>query len=59
LKENKVETFMPITVVNWTNEDGARFNTKMLSCGDWVGEVELQKAYDRQDSDRITFKDKL
>jgi len=50
---------MPITVVNWTNEDGARFNTKMLSCGDWVGEVELQKAYDRQDSDRITFKDKL
>ncbi|RDW63296.1 hypothetical protein BP6252_10841 [Coleophoma cylindrospora] len=59
LQENKIETFAPIAVINWTNEEGARFNTGMLGSGVWAGVVDLQKAYDHQDADGKFFKDEL
>lgn len=59
LHENKIDTFAPIAVVNWTNEEGARFNTGMLGSGVWGGQVELQKAYDHQDAEGKLFKDEL
>ncbi|CZR53713.1 uncharacterized protein PAC_03593 [Phialocephala subalpina] len=59
LHENKIDTFAPYAVVNWTNEEGLRFDIGMLGSGVWGGQVELQKAYDHQDADGKFFKDEL
>jgi len=36
LHEHDVETFAPLAVVNWTNEEGARFPQAMCSSGVWA-----------------------
>lgn len=59
LNENKIETYAPLAVVNWTNEEGARFNTGMLGSGVWGGQIDLQAAYDHNDADGKLFKDEL
>lgn len=45
LHESKVETDYPIGVVNWTNEEGARFPISMVSSGVWSGQIPLEKAH--------------
>ena len=35
LEDNWVETEYPVGVVNWTNEEGARFPGAMMSSGVW------------------------
>lgn len=45
LKENRHETHAPIAVINWTNEEGARFNTGMVSSGVWSGRYTLEFAH--------------
>ena len=40
-----VKTEYPIGVVNWTNEEGARFPISMVSSGVWAGEIPLEKAH--------------
>lgn len=35
LQENKVENFCPITLIDWTNEEGARFPGAMMCSGVW------------------------
>jgi hypothetical protein len=32
-------------VINWTNEEGARFPISMVSSGVWAGAIPLEKAY--------------
>ena len=46
---NKLETDFPIGVINWTNEEGARFPISMCSSGVWAGMVTLEKAYNLQE----------
>ncbi|EXJ70000.1 uncharacterized protein A1O5_07073 [Cladophialophora psammophila CBS 110553] len=59
LHENNYTTYAPIAVIDWTNEEGARFNTGMLSSAVWAGNVSLEDAYNHTDSDGLRFKDEL
>ncbi|KAK0622726.1 hypothetical protein B0T14DRAFT_544447 [Immersiella caudata] len=45
LEEGGVETGFPVGVVNWTNEEGARFPVSMVSSGVWAGEIALERAH--------------
>ncbi|KAK3322834.1 hypothetical protein B0H66DRAFT_475021 [Apodospora peruviana] len=45
MKEHDVETAYPVGVVNWTNEEGARFPISMVSSGVWAGEIPLERAH--------------
>ncbi|KAI0466515.1 hypothetical protein F4859DRAFT_297452 [Xylaria cf. heliscus] len=45
LKDYHAETEFPIGVVNWTNEEGARFPISMVSSGVWAEEIPLATAH--------------
>ncbi|MCJ1476545.1 hypothetical protein MMC13_005211 [Lambiella insularis] len=45
LKDEEVETEFPVGVVNWTNEEGARFPISMVSSGVWAGSIPLETAH--------------
>ncbi|MCJ1418979.1 hypothetical protein MMC32_005330 [Xylographa parallela] len=49
LKEEAVETEFPVGVVNWTNEEGARFPISMVSSGVWAGAIPLETAHSLQE----------
>ena len=63
LNDNWVETTYPVGVVNWTNEEGARFPISMVSSGVWAGSIPLQKAHDLKSvipaNDTATMKTEL
>ena len=59
LHEAGYETFAPIEVVNWTNEEGARFAPAMVSSGVFAGAFAHDWASSRKDPDSITFADAL
>ncbi|CAG8202457.1 unnamed protein product [Penicillium salamii] len=44
MKENNFQTNYDVGVVNWTNEEGARFPKSMCSSGVWAGAIPIQKA---------------
>ncbi|KEF55220.1 uncharacterized protein A1O9_08874 [Exophiala aquamarina CBS 119918] len=46
LNENWIETEGPVGVVNWTNEEGAKYPVSMMGSGVWSGRVGLQNAWD-------------
>ncbi|KKY31814.1 putative n-carbamoyl-l-amino acid hydrolase [Diaporthe ampelina] len=49
LRDHQVETEHPIGVVNWTNEEGARFPMSMSSSGVWAGSIPLERAHNLQE----------
>ncbi|KUI61667.1 N-carbamoyl-L-amino acid hydrolase [Cytospora mali] len=49
LKDHQVETEYPIGVVNWTNEEGARFPMSMVSSGVWAEDIPLARAHNLQE----------
>src|SRR5580692_8642435 len=53
------ETNAPIEIVNWTNEEGARFAPAMLASGVFAGVFSPDYAYARTDRDGKTFGDEL
>jgi N-carbamoyl-L-amino-acid hydrolase len=55
LVEAGYETYAPIEVVNWTNEEGSRFAPAMVSSGVFGGAIEKSWAQSRQDKDGVTF----
>ena len=55
LDENGIETRRPIEVVNWSNEEGARFNPPMLASAVFAGVRDLEWAYARTDNDGVTY----
>ncbi|KAI4221923.1 MAG: hypothetical protein L6R36_006544 [Xanthoria steineri] len=66
LHEQKIETHFPVGVVNWTNEEGARFPISMVASGVWAGVIPLEKAHNlrevggngrtmKQELDRIGY----
>lgn len=55
LQDAGYQTFAPIEVVNWTNEEGARFSPPMIASGVFAGVFERDWAYGRIDADGITF----
>lgn len=45
LEENDIETEGPVGVINWTNEEGARFPKSMMGSGVWSGKFEKERVY--------------
>jgi N-carbamoyl-L-amino-acid hydrolase len=59
LDDLNIKTRRPIVVVNWTNEEGARFAPAMMASGVFAGQFSLDYAYGRQDMDGKSFGDEL
>jgi hydantoinase/carbamoylase family amidase len=59
IHENNHETYAPLSIVNWTNEEGARFPPAMIASGVWGGAFELDYAHSRVDSNGISIKSEL
>jgi N-carbamoyl-L-amino-acid hydrolase len=59
LNDLGIKTRRPIVVVNWTNEEGARFAPAMLASGVFAGIHTLDYAYGRKDPEGKTFGDEL
>jgi N-carbamoyl-L-amino-acid hydrolase len=59
LNDLNIKTRRPIVVVNWTNEEGARFAPAMLASGVFAGIHTLDYAYGRKDPEGKTFGDEL
>lgn len=49
MQDNWITTEYPVGVVNWTNEEGARFPVSMISSGVWAGKIPLEKAHSLQE----------
>ncbi|KAJ3516526.1 hypothetical protein NM208_g14830 [Fusarium decemcellulare] len=49
LQEHNVETEFPVGVVNWTNEEGARFPISMMASGVWAEATPIEKAYNTKE----------
>ena len=59
LHDNDRATNAPIELVNWTNEEGARFAPAMLASGVFAGVFTPDYAYSRTDRDGKTFGEEL
>jgi len=59
LEDTGVQTTHPIEIVNWTNEEGTRFQPAMLSSGVWAGVHDRDEIYDHTDSEGVRFEDAL
>ncbi|MCE2575210.1 M20 family metallo-hydrolase [Komagataeibacter sp. FNDCR2] len=56
LHEADMRTRHPIEVVNWTNEEGARFTPPMISSGVFAGVFTEEFALAREDRDGVSMK---
>lgn len=59
LEDNKITTRRPIEVVNWTNEEGARFAPPMAASCVFAGLQTLEWLHNLHDDDGIRFGDEL
>jgi N-carbamoyl-L-amino-acid hydrolase len=59
LAENNIETDRPIGLVNWTNEEGVRFEPAMMSAGVVANRFTAEYVYDRRDTSGLRFGDEL
>jgi N-carbamoyl-L-amino-acid hydrolase len=55
LNDHRVATKAPVEVVNWTNEEGARFAPAMIASGVFAGVFDLDYALARSDHDGRTI----
>ncbi len=59
LNDRDIETERPIEVVNWTNEEGSRFQPTLQGSGVWAGVHDLQAQYGATDEDGHTVEEEL
>jgi hydantoinase/carbamoylase family amidase len=61
LHENNIETHCPIALINWTNEEGARFPGAMMASGVWStkSSTPLEVCWEIKDKEGIRLKDAL
>lgn len=59
LVENKIKPRVPITIVNFTNEEGARFEPSMMASGVLSGKFDNSIMLQKTDKDGITFEEAL
>lgn len=59
LHENNVTTYAPLAIIDWTNEEGARFAPAMLASGTWAGAFTTEYAHARADAAGKTLGDEL
>jgi N-carbamoyl-L-amino-acid hydrolase len=59
LNDAKARTRHPVTLVIFTNEEGARFQPAMIASGVMAGKIALEDAYNAKDKDGIRLVDEL
>lgn len=59
LKENKIQLRHPLIVMDFTNEEGARFEPSMMSSGILTGYYEKEKMFQTKDRMGLTFAEAL
>ncbi|MDZ5811552.1 Zn-dependent hydrolase [Halorubrum sp. AD140] len=59
LEDDDVETRRPIEIVNWTNEEGTRFQPGLQGSGVWSGVFDIETEYQRTDRDGVRLVDEL
>ena len=59
LNDHGVTTTKPLEIVNWTNEEGVRFEPAMLASGAVAGRFTPDYVYGRSDRDGARFGDEL
>src|SRR6058998_2290982 len=59
LNDNRIRTRRPVTLVIFTNEEGARFQPAMIASGVMAGKIALEDAYNTRDADGIRLADEL
>src|SRR5439155_20747182 len=59
LNEHTIRTRHPVTLVIFTNEEGARFQPAMIASGVMAGKIALEDAYNARDKDGIRLLDEL
>ncbi|MFE4143506.1 Zn-dependent hydrolase [Peribacillus sp. YIM B13472] len=59
LVENNIQPKIPVMIVNFTNEEGARFEPSMMSSGVLSGKFEKSIMLQKTDSDGTTFESAL
>ncbi|WP_066069138.1 Zn-dependent hydrolase [Neobacillus soli] len=59
LVENQIKPQLPITIVNFTNEEGARFEPSMMASGVLSGKFDKSVMLKKIDSEGVTFGEAL
>jgi beta-ureidopropionase / N-carbamoyl-L-amino-acid hydrolase len=59
LNDHRVRTRHPVTLVIFTNEEGARFQPAMMASGVMAGKIALEDAYNARDKDGLRLVDEL
>jgi hydantoinase/carbamoylase family amidase len=61
LEDNNIRTHCPITLIDWTNEEGARFPGAMMASGVWSTKsaTGLQACWETRDMDGISMRTAL
>jgi N-carbamoyl-L-amino-acid hydrolase len=59
LNDHRVRTRHPVTLVIFTNEEGARFQPAMIASGVMAGKIALEDAYNARDKDGRRLVDEL
>ena len=59
LNDRGTRTRHPVTVVVFTNEEGARFQPAMIASGVMAGKIALEDAYNARDKDGVRLVDEL
>ena len=59
LNDLGITTEAPLELVNWTDEEGSRFGTRLMGSGVWAGAFPLDKAYALTDAEGVTVRTAL
>jgi beta-ureidopropionase / N-carbamoyl-L-amino-acid hydrolase len=59
LNDERARTRHPVTLVIFTNEEGARFQPAMIASGVMAGKIALEDAYNARDKDGLRLVDEL
>ncbi|HET7340551.1 MAG TPA: Zn-dependent hydrolase [Methylomirabilota bacterium] len=59
LNDQRARTRHPVTLVIFTNEEGARFQPAMIASGVMAGKIALEDAYNARDKDGVRLVDEL
>jgi N-carbamoyl-L-amino-acid hydrolase len=59
LNDARLRTRHPVTLVIFTNEEGARFQPAMIASGVMAGKIALEDAYNARDKDGLRLVDEL
>ncbi len=59
LNDAGIQTRRPLTVINWTNEEGSRFPPSMIASGVYAGRFSMEDVAGMKDSEGVRFIDAL